>query len=305
MNNYLLVSSSKSIIDKKIKELINNGFIESEITTYDLDEDSITTLLEDADTISFLSPNKVIIGNNFNLDIDVTYLFKYLDNPNPNVLLILTALKLDERKKNLKELKQKLTYLKLDLDSKDIIKDILKDKKIDFKVINTLDEYFNDDKERLIRECEKLKLAFINDKEITYDQAKDIIIKPLNDSDNLSFSLIRNIAIKDKKSAILTYKELRDYNIEPYAIMGLLESQYRLLYQVKVLNNKNISYNDIGKILDVHPFRVKKTLELVSYYSLKDISNILKDLALNDYKMKSGLIDIDMLIDLLILNINS
>ena len=305
MNNYLLVSSSKSIIDKKIKELINNGFIESEITTYDLDEDSITTLLEDADTISFLSPNKVIIGNNFNLDIDVTYLFKYLDNPNPNVLLILTALKLDERKKNLKELKQKLTYLKLDLDSKDIIKDILKDKKIDFKVINTLDEFFNDDKERLIRECEKLKLAFINDKEITYDQAKDIIIKPLNDSDNLSFSLIRNIAIKDKKSAILTYKELRDYNIEPYAIMGLLESQYRLLYQVKVLNNKNISYNDIGKILDVHPFRVKKTLELVSYYSLKDISNILKDLASNDYKMKSGLIDIDMLIDLLILNINS
>ena len=85
--------------------------------------------------------------------------------------------------------------------------------------------------------------------------------------------------------------------------MGLLESQYRLLYQVKVLNNKNISYNDIAKILDVHPFRVKKTLELIRYYSLKEISNILKNLALNDYKMKSGRIEADMLIDLLILNI--
>ena len=302
MNNYLLISPSKSIIDKKIDELINNGFKEGEVTTYDLEEDSITTLLEDADTISFLSPNKVIIGNNFNLDIDTTYLFKYLDNPNPNVLLILTASKLDERKKIGKELKQKINYLKLDLDSKDIIKDILKDKKIDFKVINTLEEYFNDDKERLISECEKLKLAFLNDKEITYNKAEDIIIKPLNNSDNLSFSLVRNIALKDKKAA-LNYQELLSYNIESYALMGLLESQYRLLYQVKVLNKKNISYNDIAKILEVHPFRVKKTLELVRYYSLKDISNILKDLALNDYKMKSGLIEADMLIDMLILNI--
>ena len=303
MNNYLLISPSKSIIDKKIDELINNGFKEGEVTTYDLEEDSITTLLEDADTISFLSPNKVIIGNNFNLDIDTTYLFKYLDNPNPNVLLILTASKLDERKKIGKELKQKINYLKLDLDSKDIIKDILKDKKIDFKVINTLEEYFNDDKERLISECEKLKLAFLNDKEITYNKAEDIIIKPLNNSDNLSFSLVRNIALKDKKAALLNYQELLSYNIESYALMGLLESQYRLLYQVKVLNKKNISYNDIAKILEVHPFRVKKTLELVRYYSLKDISNILKDLALNDYKMKSGLIEADMLIDMLILNI--
>ena len=303
MNNYLLISPSKSIIDKKIDELINNGFKEGEVTTYDLEEDSITTLLEDADTISFLSPNKVIIGNNFNLDIDTTYLFKYLDNPNPNVLLILTASKLDERKKIGKELKQKINYLKLDLDSKDIIKDILKDKKIDFKVINTLEEYFNDDKERLISECEKLKLAFLNDKEITYNKSKYIIIKPLNNIYNLSFSLVRNIALKDKKAALLNYQELLSYNIESYALMGLLESQYRLLYQVKVLNKKNISYNDIAKILEVHPFRVKKTLELVRYYSLKDISNILKDLALNDYKMKSGLIEADMLIDMLILNI--
>ena len=111
MNNYLLISPSKSIIDKKIEELIKKGFTDASITTYDLEEDSITTLLEDADTISFLTSNKVIIGNNFNLDIDFTYLFKYLDNPNPNVLLILSASKLDERKKIGKELKQKLNCL--------------------------------------------------------------------------------------------------------------------------------------------------------------------------------------------------
>lgn len=303
MNNYLLISTSKSIINNKIEELIKKDFQDALITTYDLEEDSINTLIEDADTISFLTPKKVIIGNNFNLDDSIESLINYLNNPNLDVLLILTASKLDERKKIGKELVKKLTYLKLDLDSKTIIKDIFKDFQVEPRVINTLEEYFKDDKERLISECHKLKLYFYESKKVTYKEALDIIVKPLNQADNLSFSLIRNIAIKDKKKAILTYKELRDYNIEPYAIMGLLESQYRLLYQVKLLNNKNISYNDIGKILDVHPFRVKKTLELTKYYTIKEISKIIKNLALNDYKVKSGQLENDMLIDILILNI--
>ena len=65
MNNYILISDSKTLIDKKIEELINNGFKDALVTHYDLEENSINSLIEDADTISFLSPNKVIIGDNF------------------------------------------------------------------------------------------------------------------------------------------------------------------------------------------------------------------------------------------------
>lgn len=84
--------------------------------------------------------------------------------------------------------------------------------------------------------------------------------------------------------------------------MGLLESQYRLLYQVMILSKQNISYNDMAKILDVHPFRVKKTLELLSYYTKKELTKIIKNLASLDYKVKSGEMDKDLIIDLLILN---
>ena len=129
-----------------------------------------------------------------------------------------------------------------------------------------------------------------------------MLVKPLNDQDNLSFSLVRNIAIKDKKNALLNYQELLNYNIEFFTIMGLLESQYRLLYQVMILSKQNISYNDMAKILDVHPFRVKKTLELLSYYTKKELTKIIKNLASLDYKVKSGEMDKDLIIDLLILN---
>ena len=49
MNSYLIKSNAISLIDKKIEELIKEkGFDSSSVTTYDLEEDSITSLIEDA-----------------------------------------------------------------------------------------------------------------------------------------------------------------------------------------------------------------------------------------------------------------
>ena len=308
MNNYLIKSSAISLIDKKIEELVKeNKFNDASITTYDMEEDSITSLIEDADTISFLTPNKVIIGKNLsnnNLDDkSLKILSKYLDNPNSSVLLIFVTTNIDTRKKAVKEVINKLSLVNISTDTKNIIKDILKDYDVEYRVNNLLEEYYNEDLERLISETKKLALAFINTKKITYKDALELLVKPLNKQDSLAFDLVREIALKDKKKAVNIYNELLSYNIESYALFGLLESQYRLLYQVKVLNKKNISYNDMANILEVHPFRVKKTLELVRYYTLKEIRKLLKNLSDIDFKIKSGVYENNIIIDLLILNI--
>ena len=308
MNNYLIKSSSKTLIDKKIDELIEKqGFTNAEVNVYDLDESSITSLIEDADTISFLASNKVIIGKNLTqnsfTEKDINTINKYLNNPNSDVLLILTTSSIDTRKKTIKEIVSKLTTINIETTSKDIIKDLFKDYDLEYKVINLLEEYYSDDLERLVSECQKLKLAFIDTKKISYEKASELLVKPLNKRDNLAFDLVREIALKDKRKAINIYNELFSYNVESYSLIGLLESQYRLLYQVKVLNKKNISYNDIAKELDVHPFRVKKTLELIRFYTLKEIRKLIKNLADIDFKIKSGVYENNIIIDLLILNI--
>lgn len=308
MNNYLIKSNAISLIDKKIEELIKEkDFDSSSVTTYDLEEDSITSLIEDADTISFLTPNKVIIGKNLsnnNLDEkNLKTLSKYLDNPNSDVLLILVTTNIDARKKIVKEVINKLSLVNISTDTKEIVKDILKGYDVEYRVINLLEEYYSEDLERLISETKKLALAFINTKKITYKDALELLVKPLNKQDSLAFDLVREIALKDKKKAVNIYNELLSYNIESYALFGLLESQYRLLYQVKVLNKRNISYNDMASILEVHPFRVKKTLELVRYYTLKEIRKLLKNLSDIDFKIKSGVYENNIIIDLLILNI--
>lgn len=308
MNNYLIKSNAISLIDKKIDELIKEkGFDSSSVTTYDLEEDSITSLIEDADTISFLTPNKVIIGKNLsnnNLDEkNLKILSKYLDNPNSDVLLILVTTNIDARKKTVKEVINKLSLVNISTDTKTLVKDILKGYDVEYRVINLLEEYYSEDLERLISETKKLALAFINTKKITYKDALELLVKPLNKQDSLAFDLVREIALKDKKKAVNIYNELLSYNIESYALFGLLESQYRLLYQVKVLNKRNISYNDMASILEVHPFRVKKTLELVRYYTLKEIRKLLKNLSDIDFKIKRGVYENNIIIDLFILNI--
>lgn len=308
MNNYLIKSSAISLIDKKIEELIREkDFSLSSINVYDLDEDSIISLIEDADTISFLTTNKVIIGKNLsnnNLDDNsIGILSKYLDNPNSNVLLILVTTNIDTRKKTIKEVINKLSLVNISTDAKIIVKDMLKDYNVEYRVIDLLEEYYSDDIERLISETKKLALAFIDTKNIVYNDAITILVKPLNKQDMLAFDLVREIALKNKKRAVNIYNELINYNIESYALIGLLESQYRLLYQVKVLNKRNISNNDIASVLEVHPFRVKKTLELVRYYTLKEIREIIKNLSDIDFKIKSGVYENNIIIDLLILNI--
>lgn len=308
MNNYLIKSSANSLIDKKIEELIKEkDFGLSSINVYDLDEDSIISLIEDADTISFLTTNKVIIGKNLsnnNLDDNsIEILSKYLDNPNSNVLLIFVTTNIDTRKKTIKEVINKLTLVNISTDAKIIVKEILKDYNVEYRVIDLLEEYYSDDIERLISETKKLALAFIDTKNITYNDAINILVKPLNKQDMLAFDLVREIALKNKKRAVNIYNELINYNIESYALIGLLESQYRLLYQVKILNRRNISNNDIASVLEVHPFRVKKTLELVRYYTLKEIREMIKNLSDIDFKIKSGVYENNIIIDLLILNI--
>lgn len=308
MNNYIIESTSISLIDKKIEEIIKEKeFTDASINTYDLDEDSISSLIEDANTISFLTPNKVVIGknlsnNNLN-EKDIDTLSRYLDNYNPDVILIFTTKGIDARKKIVKEVINKLSKVNINTDTKMIVKSLLKDYDIEYRVINLLDEYYKDEPERLISEVKKLELAFIDSKKITYKDALDLLVKPLNKGDNLAFDLIREIALKDKKKAINIYNELLSYNIESYSLIGLLESQYRLLYQVKVLNKRNISSNDIASILEVHPFRVKKTLELIRYYTLKEIRKLIKNLSSIDYNIKSGTYENNVIIDLLILNI--
>ena len=294
--NYLLEYTDYLSYKNKQKELIlKHKFQDAIVDEYTLDESTLDNVLESLDTYSFLSEKKIILVKQIeqleNENKTLNHFFKYLENPDPNKLLILSTKELDNRKKITKELKKRVEYIKIENNPLEIIKNELKEFTIDNKSINLLLEYTNNKIDRIKSECDKLKLFKEKEKKITIEDIKSLCFKDSIDTNNLAFDLIKYIASKNKKEAILTYRKLHENNTEDLGIMALLESQIRLLKQVNSLIAKNEKKDSIATILKTHPFRISKTIELLKDINNSDIDSLIRNLAKLDLEIKSGIIE--------------
>ena len=311
MNNYLLETNDFTALKTEIDKIIKKEkFTDALTSTYDAKELQLENALEDLDTYGFLSDKKVIIINNIDginqedEEKNLKHLYKYLENPNPDNLLIITASKLNNTLKVTKELKKKMNYSSVEINPENFIKNELKDYTLETGVIKLLVEYCKNDITKIENECKKLKTFNFETKKISKSDIEELVIEKLGDETELTFSFSRSLAEKNKKEALRKYKELLDYQIEPIAIVGLLASQIRIIYQVKTLSNQNLSPYDIAKMLgEKSDYRVKKTKELIRYYSEQELLDLMKTLSDMDIQMKTTDIDPNSLIELFILNI--
>ena len=170
-------------------------------------------------------------------------------------------------------------------------------------IYNLLDEYCNGDYTKIQSECDKLKNFKYDDKIITNDDIKNIVSKKLGDPQELTFSFTRSIAEKNKKESLKKYKELLDYNIDSLSILGLLGSQIRIIYQVKILDSRGMRLQDIAKTLKEKEFRVKKTMELIGLYTQEETLDLMQKLAEIDLKIKTTDTDPNTEIELFIINL--
>lgn len=129
-------------------------------------------------------------------------------------------------------------------------------------------------------------------------------MKKLGDSNEILFSLIKYIISKDKKNALKTYNELCLYNVDMNSIIGLMASQIKLTYQIKLLVDKNLNNQDIADRLNLKSiYQVKKIKEYIYNYTYNEIYNFIHKLSDIDYKVKSGKMDSTVAIDMLIINL--
>ena len=246
-----------------------------------------------------------------NYDNNKNYLerfLKYLDNSKEDNLLIMTINKSgsnnSEIKKFIKDVKKRINAITYKVDSDTLIKNLLKGYKLETGVIKLISSKCLDDLDSIKNECLKLKDYKDNDKNITVDDVNLLVEKRFGDPSEATFDFNRALAENDKKQALKLWRELLNYqNIEPLELIGLIGSQFRIMYQVKLLENEGMSNNEIARILEAHPYRITKTRELTKYYNLDDIGDIIVALAKVDLDIKTTSCNpIDML-EMFILNI--
>lgn len=308
MNNYLIEGSDYISVNNKISEIIKkNGFSDASISKYDLSEGLLDDALEDLNTYGLFSDKKIVIINNFD-KMDPLFnkpeeLLKYVENSSSLNLLFVVSDKYDDRKKIIKDLKKKMKFIKISTDPVVFTKSCLEGYKVENGVINLLVNNTLGDVTRLYNECNKLKTYKINDKYISKDDVEELSFKRLGDSAETTFQFSRALAEKDKKSALKLYQELLNYKIEPLSIIGLLASQFRIMYQVKSLEEKNMRNDEIASSLKEKPYRITKTRELTRYYSKREILDLMIKLEDIDLKIKTTSVDANTLVQLFILNI--
>lgn len=310
---YLLYGSEKYLIDKEIKNMISQNNIDTiNVNSYDLNINTLNTIIEDCQTISLFSEKKAIIVYNSyiftakknSVEQDTTVLENYLNNINPDTILILVLYeaKLDERKKILKSLKKIGIVKSFDSNTNIniLVKDMFSGYQINNNTVNLLIDRVGKDLAILEQEISKIKTYKDNDLNIT---DSDIIMLTHKSFDIDIFALIEAIISKNKKMALNIYNEMLKYNEEPIKIIVMLANQFRIIYQAKEMYKKGYTESDIASNLGIHPYRIKLALNKAREYSSENLLNYLKKLSDLDIGIKTGNINKEIGLELFIINL--
>lgn len=296
LKNYLILSNDFVDITENIKKILKDiNFSYSDIIKFDMEETYLEDVMEELNTYSLFSTNKVVVLYSCEflnsekkkgaLIQNEKLLEDYINNPNTLNSLIICTSKLDERKKVNKLLREKCIVIDSNISIEDKIKNNLEDYKMDTKTINYLISYLKNDNERIINEFNKLKLYKLNEKEITIDDINEICIKDFDDN---VFTLSNLILKHDIKKAFEVYSSLISSGEDITKIVAVLADQFRLIYKVKVLINDGKNKDTIISMVKEHPYRVKLAMDASYSFTYKELERYLLELGNIDIKIKTG-----------------
>lgn len=128
----------------------------------------------------------------------------------------------------------------------------------------------------------------------------EVLVKAKFD-DNI-FNLMDAISNKNKKSAIKFFYDQLNSGAEELYLLAMTIKQFRTLLKTVEIKQENfyISSDQLSKILKVHPFVAKKSLEQAGNFKLEELKRIYKELLQMDLKIKSTGVKLPMLFDMFI-----
>lgn len=307
-NFYVLYGLNKGLIKTELEKLLKK-FKNCDLIKYDMSTTEIENIIEDARTVSLFGQKKVIIledsfflGTNKNID-NLKLLEDYIEHYNPDsyLIFICNLEKIDTRKKINKLLsKHKVMELNTlnETDLSHFVQEYLKKDGYKIEDIPFFLKRAGTNLSNIQNELDKLEMLTIEKKVITNDDVNKVTTKVVEEE---IFTLTDAIILKDTKKALHLLDEFLNLNYDEIQIIMLLFSQFHFLFQVKRLLNKNKTAEEIAKILEVNPYRVKYTIKKLYTYTEDEILGYIKRLAKMDHDIKLGLIQKNLALRLFIL----
>lgn len=296
---FLIESAINQISDR----IFNKGDAEDTLIQYDLEETTIDDVIMEAETYPFFSEQKIVIAKKAffltakqtksQVEHDLNRLIEYIEQPVDfsTLIIVVPYEKLDERKKVTKQLKkQAMTINCQEVKSWEIDQwlthlakqyQIYLDKSAEQILLNETGTNLG----LLQSEIEKLALYVGENGQVTAEIARDLVS---HQGQATGLNLVDMVISKDLTGAIKIYRDLMKLNEEPIALIGLLASQLRTIYQVKILRQKGYHQQQMARELKVHAYVVKMSLERERKFSLDMLYRCLTACSEIDQAIKIG-----------------
>lgn len=281
--------------------------------SYDMDTVPLAVALDDAMAAPFFGERRVICIDNpqfltgetkkQKVEHDIDSLQKYLESPMPSTVLVFFAPydKLDARKKVTKQLKKVATIVEInqfsERDVRQFVTDQLKQDgyTLEPAALNDLIQRTDADLTLIMSELPKLELYTLPEKTITQAAISGLVTQTLTQN---VFDLVNRVLAKNTAGAVTLYRELLQAKEEPLKINAILQGQFRLLIQTKVLAKQGYSQGKLASILKVHPYRIKLALQTHRRFQLTDLNRAYLGLFRVEKQMKSTTMDPELLFSL-------
>ena len=303
MNTYLVVSETNYFINKCINNIINDN---PNIINFNMDYNTIDDVLSEASYFSMFDDNKCIIVKNANMfssskngdtkksKEDADKLLKYLSNENKNSTIIFVCNKADSKKKIysiLKENNNVFLYPSITkTEMKNELNKIVKENKYSIDddslwyIINSSLGNFD----ICINELNKIFMYYNNPCTIKYNDVINLVSKSIEDN---NFKLVDSIINRDLNNSLRLLKDAEILKVEPNVILSLIYREFKLMLSVSIYEKNRVNLKDILTNLKIQEWQYNKIKNNLRLYNINEIKKEIVDLSNIDYKLKSGLID--------------
>lgn len=294
MNIILISSESRVLLEEITNKKISKN---SNIIKYNMLENTIDDILEEAAYVSLFDEEKEIIVKNADFfgkeklnEKEAEKIQDYLEHPYEKTTLIFTTYEsVDKRKSITKYMIENYEYIEVKVPKNyELIQEAkrkLSNYKIDEKTIKYIIEACLGNYDLLFNEISKIKDYFKLGEQISLSTAKEII--PSNVDDNI-FKFVDATIKKELKDSLAFLNDFLRLKGDVLQLMNMLLREYHLILYYQILSKRQKSINEMMKELKLQEWQLKKVIQEASRYHEDDIKEILLKIGEFDYNIKSG-----------------
>ena len=298
------------IIQTLIKQWITDDNRDFNLETFDAQESTVNHWLGSAKTLSFLGGIKLVIVRNLHdaipQDKEAQTLIDYAENPIPEACLVVTSNKVDRKRKLFKILTGLKTAIACEAPKENELINWLRKRaeesnySLSSNAARVLINRVGARPGILAKELEKTLLYAGANKSISEKNVAEVVGE--SKTENV-FALTEALKTKNPETALRLLNNQINHGEEPIKILGTIAWQFRMIWEVKHYQKKNLPSGQIAKSMGANPYVVDKALQHTGRFSTKQLRTGYLELAKADRSLKSTSQDPLAVMQTLVLNL--